>query len=75
MVFVSARSVVVEMVANPTIGVSNASGSLNSLASEISDTLDTQLYRNTVNRGQRSDKALLSVVAECSIEGILHSWH
>ena len=51
-------------------GVSSASGSLHSLASKISDTVDIPLYRNAVNRGQRSSEALLNVAAECYIEGV-----
>ena len=51
-------------------GVANASGSLNSLSSKISDTVDIPLYRNAVNRGQRSREALLNVAAECYIEGV-----
>lgn len=38
--------------------------------SKISDSVDTPLYANTVNRGQRSSKALLSVAADCCIKRI-----
>ena len=38
-------------------GVSSASGSLNSVVSKIPDTVDIPLYRNAVNRGQRSSEA------------------
>ena len=50
--------------------VSNTSGSLNSPASMISDTVDIPLYRSSINRGQRSSEALLNIVVGCYIEGV-----
>ena len=51
-------------------GAPKTSGSLSSLTPTISDTVDTPLYRNTMNRGQRSSEALLNVAAECYTEGV-----
>ena len=45
-------------------GLPNTSGSLNLLASKISGSLDTPLYSDTMNRGQRSCEALLNVATE-----------
>ena len=46
-------------------GATNASGSLNLLPSQISGSVKLPLYASTINRGQRSSKALLNVKAEC----------
>ena len=54
---------------NPT-SVTHASGSLNSMASQVSRSADTPLYPNIINRGQRSSEALLNVATECYIEGV-----
>ena len=54
---------------NPT-SVTHASGSLNSMASQVSSSTDTPLYPNIINRGQRSSEALLNVATECYIEGV-----
>ena len=54
---------------NPT-SVTHASGSLNSMASQVSSSADTPLYPNIINRGQRSSEALLNVATECYIEGV-----
>ncbi len=51
-------------------GLPNTSGSLNSLASKVSGSVDTPLYPETMNRGQRSSEALVNVAAECYLEGV-----
>ena len=48
---------------NPA-GVHNTSDSLNSLASQISNSVGTPLYLNTINRGQRNSEVKLNVVTE-----------
>ena len=51
-------------------GVSQLSGTLNRLVSDVFNPADTPLSPNTIKRGQRSSEAILNAVLECYLEGV-----
>ena len=51
-------------------GVSQLSGTLNRLVSDVPNPTDSSLSMKTIKRGQGSSEAILNAVVECYIEGV-----